>query len=51
MRSTRTRFVYVVILPPALYGSFGMGTGAVLEGKTLWVSSAHSDRVALLSLA
>ncbi len=41
---------YVVILPPALYGSFGMGTGAVLEGKTLWVSSAHSDRVALYPL-
>ncbi len=42
---------YTVIVPPAMYGSFGMATGAVLEGKTLWVSSVHSDRVALYPLA
>ncbi len=42
---------YTVILPPAMYGLFGMATGAVLEGNTLWVSSAHSDRVALYPLS
>jgi hypothetical protein len=43
-----TTLQMIPVVQPEIIGQFTDGTGAVLEGSSLWLSSFRSDRVALV---